>query len=210
MFDSGTGGAGSGQMPSSSGGAAGTGAPGTPTCQQICDRVAQAGCAIDHCAENCIEPLTKSPSCAPEFEAALQCFVRAPLACVRGGDDAEFSGCDRERDLATQCFKRTASPPPAPVPTPPATSQPVPSTCLGAAPVMPSGMACSGGGSSGTTSGAGGNAVTTCQNVCTDSAGNVWSSDCVGSTCSCIYNGTTYCTCTSTGTGPCSSCCPGI
>jgi hypothetical protein len=46
--------------------------------------------------------------------------------------------------------------------------------------------------------------MTTCQ----DSAGNVWQSECVDSSCTCAYNGGQACTCTMTGPPTC-SCCPG-
>jgi hypothetical protein len=205
MLAGGAGSAGSAQTPSGSGGSAGTLAPGAPTCEQVCDRFAQAGCTIKDCATNCNRELIQAGSCGAESDAALQCAAQAPFECQPRGQGAKIPACDRENDLLLECITRTTPPPAAPVPTTPT----APSNCLGVAPVPPSGMVCTGGGASGggTTTGTGG-AAASCQNECRDRAGNAWSSYCVGSSCSCIYNGNTYCTCTSA--SPCSSCCPGI
>jgi hypothetical protein len=150
--------------------------------------------------------VAENPQCAPEFEDALRCFATAPIACEKDG--ASFSGCEPIRDLVSQCLLQNH--PTQPVPHPPVMppSKPIPAQCVGAAPIPPSGMVCSGGTAGGGTGGTGGNAPPTCESMCNDATGNVWSSYCVGTNCSCMYNGKTYCSCVSD--NPCSSCCPGI
>jgi len=187
-------------------GTSGTGTlpAGTPSCQSICDRITQAGCVVEDCLKECDGSIIANSPCADQFAAALQCFAVAPIQCSMSGQGVEFFGCDRQRDLVSQCLTQTVpSMPPTPAPT-----KPIPMQCLGGAPVPPGGMVCSGGGSAGGTGGTGGGAPPTCQAECDDAKGNVWSSYCVGANCSCMYNGQTYCSCVSA--APCSSCCPGI
>ena len=178
------------------------------SCQAICDRVAQAGCPVN-CLEECTGPVATHPGCTAELDAALRCFARTPIQCNTNGQGAEFFGCDHERDLVSQCIAPPTPPPPS-MPPMPVPTQPIPPQCVGGAPVPPSGMVCSGGGASsgGGSTGTGGNAPPTCEAQCGDATGNVWSSYCVGVNCSCLYNGTAYCSCVSN--TACSSCCPGI
>jgi hypothetical protein len=197
---------GSGTPGSPAGGSAGSLSPDTSSCQSICDRVAQAGCAVKDCVNECAGSVIANPQCEPQFDAAFKCFATAPIACSADGTGATFFGCDPVREAAGECVDRN-QPTPTPVPVP---AKPIPPQCIGGAPLPPTGMVCSGGGSSGSGSsgGTGGNAPPTCQAECNDGTGNVWSSYCVGTTCSCLYNGQTYCSCVSD--AACSSCCPGI
>jgi len=181
--------------------------PDGPACQAICDRIAQIGCAVTDCVDHCNISLVANSPCLPLYEAALQCFVRAPIQCK--GDGVDFFGCDTERDAVTKCISQTRpSMTPTMPPPPPNPSKPIPAQCIGEAPIPPDGIVCNGGSSGGGTGGTGGGAPSTCQSECNDATNNVWSSYCVGSNCSCMYNGQTYCSCVSA--SPCSSCCPGI
>jgi hypothetical protein len=118
----------------------------------------------------------------------------------------DFLGCDTQREVVAQCISKTGTTPPPPPP--PNPTKPIPAQCIGGAPLPPDGMVCAGGTSGGGSGSTGGGAPLTCQSECDDAKGNVWSSYCVGSNCSCMYNGKTYCSCVSA--SPCSSCCPGI
>jgi hypothetical protein len=205
-FGTGSSNPGPGTAPDPAGGATGILSPDTPACEQICNRVAQAGCALKNCDKECNGAVIANSKCAPQFQDALKCFVTAPIDCTQNG--AEFFGCDQFRDRVSQCVNQSISTPPNPGGPNIPPSKPIPPQCLGAAPIPPSGNVCSGGGAAGGTGGTGGNAAPTCESMCTDATGNVWSSYCVGSNCSCMYNGKTYCSCVSD--SPCSSCCPGI
>src|SRR5258706_13304278 len=74
----------------------------------------------------------------------------------------------------------------------------------------PGSMVCPGGGSStGASSTSTGGGPGSCMNQCTDSNHNTWISDCVGTNCTCWFNGRQYCHCT-LGTRSCfeGGCCP--
>ena len=67
-------------------------APGNMTCQLLCDRISQAGCAVDDCFNHCNLSIVESSPCLPLFEAALQCFAHAPIQCDPYGNGVVFLG----------------------------------------------------------------------------------------------------------------------
>src|SRR3954463_8538945 len=65
-------GMGSGDPGQSTPGNPGTGmvTPGNSSCQTLCDRISQAGCAITDCFEHCNVSLIENSPCLPLYEAA--------------------------------------------------------------------------------------------------------------------------------------------
>jgi hypothetical protein len=189
------------------------------SCSDICGKIAQAGCSVDaQCPMSCAAVISMSPSCAALVDGFLRCVESVQPICSDAGM-VQFAGCDTQQQALGACFAQSGSSGPTPSPSavgaPPAGPSIGPSANPGGCadvpasvcPAIPRPMvagpsSCSGGG------GGGPNGTTISQMTCEDSAGNVWQSECAGSTCTCAYNGDQACTCTITGSPTC-SCCPG-
>jgi hypothetical protein len=200
------------------------------SCSDICARIAQTGCSVDaQCPMNCAAVTSMAPSCVALVDGFLRCVESVQPICSAAGM-VQFVGCDSQQQALDVCIADSGSSaatttPTTPTPTSTSTSvgpptapsagaptsfpggpcADVPANVCPAIPRAPVGVAnpCSGGG------GGGPNGTTTSQTTCEDGAGNVWQSECAGSTCTCAYNGGQACTCTIT-TPPNCSCCPGI
>lgn len=168
-------------------------------CQNTCQAIENAGCALqgslEQCVTSCSQIPTTLPACAGQAEDYVRCAEGTTPTCGDGG--TEFPGCDSLSQALTDCV-----------------NQNIPSTggfgctlttnqCPDIPP--PKGTAaCSAGGSAG----GGGPSVDTYS--CQDAQGNMWAATCSGGTCTCTYNGASACTCTqSADMGTCGSCCPG-
>ncbi len=179
------------------------------SCSAICNKIAQTGCPITaDCSMSCAAESSMTPSCAAVADGYLRCIESSQPTCSDSGM-VRFVGCDAQQQALQGCIAdggssgETASPdgngPGASCNVPANVCPKIPRPTGGAG-----ASSCSGGG------GGGPNGPTTSQTSCQDSAGNVWQSECTGSTCTCAYNGGQACTCTMTGdAGSCSSCCPG-
>jgi hypothetical protein len=165
---------------------------GTPigTCAGACSRIYQLPCVATssqteaQCEQHCASGLAQAQNmgCGSQFAAILECVQTASITCDAQGN-ADTSACDAQTMAADRC----ANPPP-----PGCEAIPYPGggamSCTAAVEAPDAGPL------DGTHS-------------CSDSKGNTWTSTCTGASCSCGYNGMTYCSCmlTSGGVG----CCPG-
>jgi hypothetical protein len=206
------------------------------SCTDICGKIAQTGCSVGaQCPMNCATSTSMSPSCVALFDDFLRCAESVQPTCSDAGK-VQFVGCDVQQEAVTACLAPSVGSPATPGPGPVAAGSAAGSTIsvsadAGAPPAGPStgpstgpcaavpatvcpniprppvagaGL-CSG---SGTAAPNGTKTSMTSMTTCQDSAGNVWQSEYVGSSCTCAYNGGQACTCTMTGPPTC-SCCPG-
>jgi hypothetical protein len=203
------------------------------SCSATCAKITQAGCSAGaDCPMSCAAVTSMSPSCVALVDGFLRCVESVQPLCSDAGM-VQFVGCDSQQQALGTCFAQSGSsgptptqstvgaPPSGPTPTPstdgaPSAGPPIgPSANAGGCADVPASVcpaiprptvagpsSCSGSG------GGGPNGTATSQTTCEDSAGNVWQSECAGSTCTCAYNGGQACTCTITGPPMC-SCCPG-
>jgi hypothetical protein len=188
------------------------------SCSEICGKIAQTGCSVDaQCPMSCAAVTAMSPSCVALVDGFLRCVESVQPGCSDAGM-VQFVGCDSQQQALAACLGQSSSSGPTPTPSsvgaPPVGSSISPSPSAGGCADVPASVcpaipravtgpiSCSGGG------GGGPSATTTSQTTCEDSAGNVWQSECAGSTCICAYNGGQACSCTITGPATC-SCCPG-
>jgi hypothetical protein len=203
---------------SSTGPGAGTTGPGAGTggstgvgvtCDSVCQRIVASGCSQQsqpECVKSCETFRGQFPKCGDLYDAYLVCLQTTPLLCGPGGNDPSAPQCEGIAQRLGQCVTPTPDPPPNP-------GDAGPAICPGMVPPGP--MVCSGGGSGvtsgSTTGGTGGPSQPTCINECTDANGNTWASKCVGSSCSCTYNGVQYCMCALAGPSclQAPGCCPG-
>ena len=132
--------------------------------------------------------------CAPLADGFIRCMDSVQPDGSDGGNEA-FAACAPEQLALASCYVAAGvSGQPAPVPADVCPGIPRPPAVL---------ASCSAGESVGGTSGE------NCTSSCQDNAGNVWAAKCLGSTCTCTYNGGRACTCTMTDPDVgCNSCCP--
>jgi hypothetical protein len=182
------------------------------SCASLCDKVTRASCPGTTVDPTCAMQCTNIPSMTPACEGVLIAFLRCtgPAQPTCTGSGSVFPGCVAQEQALNDCFVDAGGP--RGVVAPPSEGGPgsLPgssgSACAPAnvCPTIPrptGAGTCSGGG------GGGPNGPVT-QTTCQDSAGNVWQASCVGSTCTCSYNGGSACMCTTSGPA-CASCCPG-
>ena len=172
--------------PGSSGGGS------TGTCAGACARIYQLQCTQSgtqteaQCEQGCSAALAQAQKigCTAQFNAVLACYQSGSITCDSQGQPVT-TACDTQ----TMALERCTNPPPA---------------GCGGVPYPASGVTdCTGfGGGNGLDAGPG-----TSTQTCSDGRGNMWTSTCSSSSCSCGYNGTTYCSCT-IASGK-SACCPG-
>lgn len=184
------------------------------SCASLCDKVNQANCpgttTDPMCTTHCTNVTSMAPACQGTLVALLRCTGPVQPTCTGAG--TVFPGCEAQEQDVNDCVADGGGPGPGNVVTPPSEGGPVssgggpsstctPATVCPAIP-RPTGTAtCSGGG------GGGPNGPVS-QTTCQDETGNVWQASCVGSTCTCSYNGGSACVCT-TSAAACASCCPG-
>jgi hypothetical protein len=172
------------------------------SCSATCDKIARAGCAFSargtDCGAGCAMALAMAPSCASEIDAYLRCAESTEPTCTQAGD-VMFPGCESAMQALQACGSSSTTMPPS------GGACAVPTTVCPAIPRPAGGpSSCLGGG------GGGPAAPTMSTSSCQDQAGNTWSASCIGSICTCSYNGHSSCTCTmTTAAGACNSCCPG-
>lgn len=173
------------------------------TCESVCQLLASLGCMQPDCVSSCEQFRAKFPMCEALLDDLGHCFETTPIKC---GPDGITSApaCETQSQNLSACTQG-----PGPVPPPPIDAGPA--QC---ASPPPGPMSCSGGGGGGsaTTSGGGPGGAPSCFTQCNDAKGNTWTANCVGSTCSCTFNGVQYCSCTIAGPSclGTSGCCPGL
>jgi hypothetical protein len=152
------------------------------------------------CVQACQSFRNQFPMCMPLYDDYLACLQTAPLVCGPNGSDPMAPECDGIVQKLQDCVGGQPPPPP------PNFDAGGPGQCGGVVPPGP--MSCAGGGSA-TGSSSGGQPM--CFSSCTDQNHNTWESKCLGTTCSCTYNGHEYCTCTVPGPTCLGArgCCPG-
>jgi hypothetical protein len=180
------------------------------SCAATCNRVAQAGCTFGasgaDCTTGCSNVTSLGAACASAAYAYLRCVEPVEPVCTDAGE-VEFPGCDGQQQALESCASTSPGTSSGPgvgtTPAPPGSICPdIPRPAGGAG-------SCMGGGGSSTGGGPPGSPAT-CSSSCDDGAGDVWESNCTGSTCVCAFNGVTSCTCSmDVGSGICASCCPG-
>jgi len=169
------------------------------SCANVCARWSAACGGFDGaaCENDCIDTWIRYPGCTPIFSKFVGCLTQAPFKCNASGPVP--AGCSAEQNAFTMCVQGGTPPDPG-------TQQ-----CGG---ITPTGtMSCSGsaGGGSATSGATGGGSAPQCETICIDRNSAVWLSKCVGTSCTCSYNGMAYCSCTVRGDA-CSgtTCCPGL
>jgi hypothetical protein len=183
--------------------------PNAPSCDEVCTRLLQVGCHMENCGPQCERTRSSHADCVQQIDALLECFSSASYyGCQVYNHGVVVAGCDSRRDAAGACIaeRKLASDDPGTPTLLPIKS--ISAQCDGLTPAPPAGTPCSGYGGHGT----GGITDTKepiCTDWCDDHRGNLWSSFCVGTSCTCLYNAQPYCTCVTS--GPCGDkCCPGI
>jgi hypothetical protein len=190
------------------------------SCSDICGKVAQTGCSVDaECPMDCATLPSMAPSCAALVVTFLRCVESSPVGCDAGM--VQFAACNSQEQAVTACIADSGASMTATSSTGPSSEPPVPpggpptgplgGPCAGvAADVCPAIPRPAGAGASACSGGGGGaaNGTTISQVTCQDGSGNVWQSECAGSTCTCTYNGGQACTCSVPAQSTC-SCCPG-
>jgi hypothetical protein len=177
------------------------------TCDTVCQRFVASGCgqmSLPDCVQGCELIRMEFPNCDPLYDDYLLCLQTAPLLCNADGSNPMAPQCDGFVQKLEVC---TGGPPPPPPPPPTVDAGP-PVLCGGMVPPGP--MSCSGGGGSAAATSTGGGPPT-CFTDCTDRNNNTWESRCMGTSCSCLYNGVQYCTCVVAGPSclQAPACCPG-
>jgi hypothetical protein len=175
--------------------------PSAPACDSVCKRysVCPNNMDVAGCASSCRTSRNGNPGCVGFFDDLLKCYETAPISCP-----VDESTCKAMRDRYQNC----ASPP---LPPPPIFDAGIAPQCA-SMPMMPGPRACSGGASGGgataTSSGSGGASAPQCSTICFDSNMNQWSSNCVGDSCSCRFNGQEFCRCATPSACQTGTCCP--
>ncbi len=182
------------------------------SCASWCDKFTRASCpgttTDPTCATHCANLSSMVPACGGALIAFLRCT--GPVQPTCSGAGTVFSGCEAQEQAVNDCIVDAGGP--GNVATPPSEGGPgspggapgsacAPATVCPAIPRPTGTSTCSGGG------GGGPNGPVS-QTTCQDRAGNMWQASCVGSTCTCSYNGGWACMCTTSGPA-CASCCPG-
>lgn len=181
------------------------------SCASTCDKIANLNCPgttpDPTCASHCAEATSMFPSCASASTDFLRCAESVQPTCGSAG--TVFPGCDAQVQALSDCVAKAG----------PSSSGGTVTSSTGGGSTNPScaptsvcpriprpastnALSCSGGGG-----GSAGGPVMY-QSSCQDGSGNVWQASCVGTTCSCTFNGSSACTCTM-GSASCLSCCPG-
>jgi hypothetical protein len=164
-------------------------------CSVVCSRVTSAECPaeLNLCCTACPSIATTPSPCPAELAAYLDCAASAPVTCQDAGS-ANFPSCTAQGSALLACVLDSGTLAAS------VTGCTLPASECPGIPRPLNAASCSA-----TSSGTGAN-----QEICQDDAGNVWSSICTGSGCTCTYNGGAQCTCDMLDGGFCSSCCPGI
>jgi hypothetical protein len=180
----------SGEIAGTPSGSSGGGS--TTSCAGACMRIYQLPCATSigqteaQCEQSCPTALAKAQmdGCTAQFNALVACYQSGSIMCDSSGMP-DTSACGAQ----TSALDRCVNPPPA---------------GCGGIPYPTSGVTeCTGFGGGGGPDGG----IGTSTQTCSDGKGNSWTSTCGGSSCSCAYNGMTYCSCTIA--SGMSVCCPG-
>jgi hypothetical protein len=188
------------------------------SCASTCDKIASLDCLgttpDPSCATDCANLPSMFPSCASASTDVLRCIETVQPTCGSAG--TIFPGCAAQEQALSDCVTDAGAPSTSggTVTSPPiagsSSSGGTGNSCAPATvcpkiprPASMNGVACSGGGGGGP----GGPIMS--QSSCQDLSGNVWQASCVGTSCTCTFNGGLACSCTMSSAAGCLSCCPG-